>query len=289
MLHISIFILPFEIYQLSELLIQLKKGSIYLPDQHNILVEVCMNTSLTDWDKSILKQGYFRDKLCNLDCLTQSWAETKFYTSEEINGCNDLRRNVIAETDKKFIMYLDADNVFSDTLLYNMYNACQAVKDLSGYSVIVPEVTKMWDDSWNCIVNREYLNETASHENYKARDPYKATVIRDNCSLKEIEGFKFAGWGTTIQTTLARLINIPLSLSSYGLDDTFLSNGCQLLKNKAYNVRQFVLENEVIIENNKFRFNPYKSVIESIDRRECYLKHAHSNFAIELNKLNERI
>jgi hypothetical protein len=45
-----------------------------------------------------------------------------------------------------------------------------------------------------------------------------------------------------------------------------------------------VVDGETIIENNKFRFNPYSKYLATIDRREEFLLQAHSNFNQELLK-----
>jgi hypothetical protein len=66
-------------------------------------------------------------------------------------------------------------------------------------------------------------------------------------------------------------------------------HGCQILKDKGYNVTQWALDNEVIIENNLFRTNPYKDYLQVIDRRAEFLAKAHANFNPELDKLKLRI
>jgi rhodanese-related sulfurtransferase len=68
MINILIHILPNEIDQLEQTLIQLKKNSKYLGD-HKFKVEVILNNNLTDWSKSILDKNYFESKLFNNNLL----------------------------------------------------------------------------------------------------------------------------------------------------------------------------------------------------------------------------
>jgi len=135
------------------------------------------------------------------------------------------------------------------------------------------------------------MDQPASHEFYDVRDPYEAVMLTSTKDrrIRMIPEFKFAGWGTTISTKLARLIDIPDSLKSYGLDDTFVLYGCYILREKGHQVNQYVIENEVIIENNFYRTNPYRDLIHSIDRRAEFLANAHANFNPELEKLKLRI
>jgi hypothetical protein len=68
------------------------------------------------------------------------------------------------------------------------------------------------------------------------------------------------------------------------MDDTFIMTCCEYGKQKGFNASQYVLVNEVIIENNKFRYNYYKDYIYSINRKEEFIKIAQTNFSYSVNK-----
>jgi hypothetical protein len=284
MIHIVIHVLPQEIDQLEQLLIHLKQSSIYL-QSNDYLVEVVLNTKLTDWSKSKLDEQFFINKFNSLEQLTNSWCETKFEVSDgTILGCNDIRRRALRTSKADYIMYLDADNIFSKSLLYHIKEYTDYLLTQEGYNIIVPEITRLWDNTWDVITNKNYLNSEASHESYFNRDPYIVDFIPDNVSINPINDFKFAGWGTCIPTKLKNIIDIPDSLGSYGLDDTFIMTACSILKSKGHLIQQYTLQNEIIIENNKFRYNPYQNYLNSIDRREEFKTQAHNNFNLELQK-----
>ena len=284
MIHIVIHILPQEIDQLEQLLIHLKKSSIYLK-QEDYLVEVVLNTKLTDWSKSKLDEQFFINKFDLLEQLTNSWCETKFEVSDgTILGCNDIRRRALRTSKADYIMYLDADNIFSESLLYHLKSYTDYLLTQDGYNILVPEITRLWDDSWDVITNQNYLQIEASHKNYFNRDPYNVDFNSNDVSINPINTFKFAGWGTCIPTKLRNIIDIPDSLGSYGLDDTFVMMACLKLKSKGHNIQQYTLQNEIIIENNKFRFNPYQNYLTNIDKREEFKNQAHNNFNLELQK-----
>jgi hypothetical protein len=287
MIHIITHCLPQEIDQLEQLLIQLKRSSIHV-DKDDFMVEVVLNLNLTYWDSSDTKldQYFFIDKFSRLEKLTKSWCKTNFEINDDrtILGCNDLRRRALRTSESDYIMYLDCDNIFSDQLLYYMLYASNKLKNEPGYHIITPEVTRMWDNTWDVITNRNYLNIEASRVNYFDRDPYDAIGYQGSVTCNPIETFKFAGWGTCIQTKIREIIDIPDSLGPYGLDDTFIMEACKILKSQGVEVYQYVLENQIIIENNKFRHNPYQNYLHTIDNREEYLKQANINAPKELIK-----
>jgi hypothetical protein len=284
MIHIIIHVLPQEIDQLEQLLIHLKKSSVYI-NYDDYLVEVVLNTKLTDWSKSKLNEHFFINKFNYLETLTNSWCKTKFEISDgTILGCNDIRRRALRTSEANYIMYLDADNIFSETLLFSIKEYCNILNQNKSYNIITPQTTRMWDTTWDIITSNDHFDEEASHENYFNRDPYLIFNPKENTSLELINGFKFAGWGTTIPTKLREIIDIPDSLGSYGIDDTFIMTACNILKQKGHNINQWVINGEVIIENNKFRFNSYQDYLVNIDRKKEFLEQAHLNFNLELQK-----
>lgn len=284
MIHIITHILPQEIDQLEQLLIHLKKSSIYI-DYNDYIVEVVLNTKLTDWSNSKLDEQFFINKFNHLEKLTSSWCETKFEVSDgSILGCNDIRRRALRTSKADYIMYLDADNVFSETLLFTMKEYCKLLNQNDSYDIIIPQTTRMWDTTWDIITNEDCFDEEASHDNYFNRDPYLIFKHKENTSLRLSNEFKFAGWGTTIPTKLRKVIDIPNSLGSYGVDDTFIMYVCNILKQKGYNINQWIIDGEIIIENNKFRYNPYQNYLTTINKKDEFLNQAHSNFNQELQK-----
>jgi len=284
MIHIITHILPQEIDQLEQLLTHLKKSSVHI-NYNDYIVEVVLNTKLTDWSNSKLDEQFFIDKFNYLKKLTNSWCETKFEVSDgSILGCNDIRRRALRTSKADYIMYLDADNVFSETLLFTMREYCKLLNQNDSYDIIIPQTTRMWDTTWDIITNEDHFNEEASHNNYFNRDPYLIFKSKENISLELINGFKFAGWGTTIPTKLREIIDIPDSLGPYGVDDTFIMYVCNILKQKGYNINQWIINGELIIENNKFRYNPYQNYLTNINKKDEFLNQAHSNFNQELQK-----
>jgi hypothetical protein len=284
MLQILIHILPQEIDQLEQLLIQLKYSSNYISPEDKVIVDAVLNLNLVEWDKSTLPKSFFIDKFNNLEKLTQTWAETKFEVNEDgtIQGCVSHRRRAANYTEAKAILAADPDMVFSPTLLYHLINAIKMIPD--EYYILTPQVTPMWDESWRVLVNENYLHEPAG-EGFKTRDPYKHAQCAGEVSIRPIDQFKFGGgWMTVISTPLLKYVGVPDGFGHYGLEDTFIMTCSQIMRQKGMNVRQFILENEVIVEDQLFRFNPYKQHLETINKQEEFKRNAHANFEAEVIK-----
>lgn len=286
MIQILIHALPQEIDQLEQILIRLKYNSNYLTNE-NILVDVVLNCNLIEWETSILPKSFFINKFTQLERLTKTWANTKFEINddESIQGCVSHRRKAVSETQADALLILDTDIFFNNTLLFYISNAVELIKDTNPYYILTPQTTPMWDNTWDPIVNESFKNDGI---HFQSRDPYKYAQSLGEVNVKPIDEFKFGGgWATVISTSLIKKIGIPESLGHYGLEDTFIMYCSHMMKQKGINVTQYILENEIIVEDHLFRPNPYQKYLTIINKQEEFKKIAYSNFQNELNKFGD--
>lgn len=280
MIEILIHIMPSEIDQLEQTLIQLKKSYSYIKN-YEFLVEVCLNANLTNWEQSKLDLNFFECKLNNFEKLTSSWAKTRFWISKknEVLGCTDLHRLSGRKYNPNAFIWLDVDIIFDVSLLFYMVEAYKQLSEKEKYIVITPETTRIWDNTWDVITNEQSLIEEASKENYFNRDPYTTTGLVGDVNVEKIDTFKFAsGWFTLLSNDLIKKVDIPDRMGPYYMDDTFIMMCCIYGKQKGFISSQYLIKNEVIIENNKFRFNPYKDYIVTINKKDEYMDIAKNNF-----------
>ena len=114
-------------------------------------------------------------------------------------------------------------------------------------------------------------------------------------NLKELPYVKFGGgWFNVFSSNLLKFIDVPDSLSSYGLDDTFVGDCSNLMKQKGYDISQYILDNVLVCENRKYRdLNPYNSMIEdlTIDEsfKQKYRDNAQKHYPIEIEKFKNRL
>jgi len=292
---ISIFCLPYEIDELENTLNQLKRASYYLSGKNEWVVDVTVSLSdnLINWNKSSIPKSYFEDKLLKLSAQTD-WCAKNFQTSTEINGCVSQRRfSLNKNTDADYFIWLDTDIVFEERTLSYLENTMEAIKNVTPYSIITPEIVKVWDTTWDCLVNEEFLDKPLDYQ--KTNDPYKDSGIKGDVTVESVRNnfqnqprFKFAGgWMTCLSGDLVRRIGLPESFGHYGYEDTFIMWGSEkLVKTQQLDIQQFKLKNLVVCENYKYRSNyHYLNNLSAYDRREEYKKISEQAAQLELQKL----
>ena len=286
--QIVIHLLPHEIDWFEWQSKQFKLGSYYINDK--VIIDVTLNLNLTDWSQSQLPKQFFIDKFNQIKTLWD-WSETQFIVDEENKclGCDDKRREAIRSTKADSILYLDGDLLFSPKLLSYMIESSKLIED--EYYIISPQTVRMWDNSWDIITNKKYLTTPANMETYYANDPFEIIIQEQpDLSLKPINQFKFGGgWFNLLSTKLLKLTDIPDSFGPYGIDDLYVMICCNAMKQKGYNVQQYVLEGMIVAENVKYRWNPYNSLLSLINKQDEFRKQAESNLGPEMEFFINRI
>jgi hypothetical protein len=286
--QIVIHLLPHEIDWFEWQSKQFKLGNYYIQDK--VIIDVTLNLNLVDWSKSQLPKQFFIDKFNQIKLLWD-WAETQFIIDEENKclGCDDKRREAIRSTTADNILYLDSDLLFKPELLNYIIESAKLINQ--DYYIISPQTVRMWDNSWDVITNNQYLNTSANMETYYANDPFK--IIANNfedLNLIPINQFKFGGgWFNLLSTKLLKLTDIPDSFGPYGIDDLYVMICCDIMKNKGYSIQQYVLENAVVIENFKYRWNPYKEYLHLINKQAEFRKQAENNLNSEIQNFINKI
>tara|TARA_B110000902_G_scaffold68204_1_gene80940 strand:+ start:5628 stop:6500 length:873 start_codon:yes stop_codon:yes gene_type:complete len=290
--------LPYEIDELENTLTQLRRASYYLSNANEWELDVTIGLSdtLVNWSNSRIPKEYFSDRITSLAKSTD-WCKGNFYISgDDINGCVSQRRHSLnTHSDADYFIWLDTDIIFDERTLSYIENTISATKDITPYSIITPEIVKVWDNSWDCIVNEKFLDKPFDYQ--KTNDPYKDSGVKGDIGIEDVNNhlspqsqFKFAGgWMTCLSGELLRKIGVPEGLGHYGLEDTFIMVASTLLQQKYNtNIQQFKIKNLVICENYKYRDNSfYKSFLSINDMRTEYLKNAEINAEAELAKILE--
>tara|TARA_Y100000389_G_scaffold196576_1_gene229727 strand:- start:64 stop:969 length:906 start_codon:yes stop_codon:yes gene_type:complete len=295
---ISIFSLPYEIDELENTLNQLRRASYYLNNKFEWELDVTLGLSdtLVNWGNSRIPKEYFSDRFSNL-AKTIDWCRGNFYISaDDINGCVSQRRHSLNKhKDADYFLWLDTDIIFDERTLSYIESSILATKDITTYSIITPEIVRVWDNSWDCIVNEEFLDKPLDYQ--KTNDPYKDSGIKGDISINTVNNihspqsrFKFAGgWMTCLSGDLLRRIGVPDGLGHYGYEDTLIMVASENLErdiNSNLNIQQFKIKNLVVCENYKYRDNSfYKSFLSVNDMRKTYLEYAESNAQMELDKI----
>lgn len=288
--QIVVHLLPQEIDWFEWQSKQFKLGSYHLNPDDTIIIDVTLNLNLVDWGKSQLPKEFFITKFKQIEKLWD-WAQTQFIIDEENKclGCDDKRRESIRSTTSDNILYLDSDLVFPPELLYYMVEASKNIDN--EYYIISPQIPKLWDNTWDVLVNDKFINNIPSMDDYYSNDPFEIMGYDlGNIYLSPINGFKFGGgWFNLLSTNLLKLTDIPDSFGPYGVDDLYVMICCDFIKQKNYNIQQYVLKGTIVTENFKYRWNPYKDLLCLINKQDEFRKQAESNLNNELKKFINKI
>lgn len=273
---IQIFPLVKDIDYLERTLFLLKQNFHYIDrEKHYIILDVTLPLSdyLTDWDSSILKQDYFLNKFEHFKKYGDCWDECNFNIeydtlglldnfTKKLNLYDDINNFIILETDIIFNQY--AINILLEA-------ASQASKYTPEY-IITPEHTKLWDNSWDIVVNSKFINCPV---NYRDVGDAIFDVIFDGEDI-EIEPlnyngtkyFKFGGgWFTLYSKKLLDQIDFPLSLKGYGALDNFITTYCQLSPITV----QYKVKNLVITEDCKYtKPSLYDNYVCSLNKKQDF-------------------
>lgn len=288
---ISIFILPEEIDDLERILIQLKYASKYLDNNDRVFIDISLGLSdaLTNWNTSVFPKSFFLSKFQQLKKYTNWCVESNFNISDEILGCVSQRRISSKKYIVDNIIWLDTDIIFTPSTLKHVLNATETLKKNGIHNyIITPEIVKVWDSTWDCLVNDNFKNNQYGYE--KTNDPYIDAGIYGDVELVEIINnginqpkLKFAGgWFTCISSEVFDRIPIPESFGHYGLEDTFI----MFANEKTNTVTQYKIKNLVVCEDYKYRTKShYLTCIDKIDKKDEFLFQAKLNFKLELDKI----
>lgn len=289
--EIAIHCLPQEIDDLQQTLTTLKRSSFYLSPEDKVKVTVLLNVNLINWDKSKLPKQYFENRFKTLENLTNSWAEVDFKIEDTKNilGNFSFYRELYQSTTSDFIINIDSDIIFSETLLANIINSAKILNESEKYFIITPEISKLWDNSWDILVNSKYINLLPSQD-YIINDPYVDVINNIDPVLEKIDMFKFGmGWFTLINKNVFKLIELPKSMGHYGLDDTFIMICAGICKQNKIKIEQFILRNEIVRENFIYKSKIYNEFLNIIDKKDEFKTLAQNNFNQEIQNFINKI
>lgn len=303
--QIVIHILPREIDQCYRLIHDLKRASYLLGDD-KIILDLTLNLSdhYTDWGNSQLPKEFFIEKFKYIENV--STFENQFKISHELTGINSVRRNALREapSDVTHFLWVDVDMFINQTCLYMALEAAKNIQD--EYHIVSAELIQGWDPSWDVISSPLTRNTPRIyHEDGRAdrskslwgtTDPYKMYMennLTKETSIRQINTIKFGGGLFNLFSgNLLRLIDIPDSFTHYGLDDTFVMMGSQIMKQLGYNINQYVMENVNVLEDHWYRENVYDKFLAFPDYNQIkndFKSVAHKAWPHELKQLQTKL
>ena len=293
MIEIVIWVSPTDIEDLEKSLNRLFIGKDYLTkkqcDNIKFNIVMCVSDEIIDWSKSDVTIEECTERFLKLKPLTNWAGNVIFKTTTTINGCTSMRR-LSGYSDSKYYLWLDTDIIFEPQTLAHSINSIKLL-ERNGITkfVSIPEIVRQWDSTWDCLVNENFINKPIGYQ--ATNNPHIDAIIYADPELEEVRNnvpnqpyMKFGGgWFALISKELMKVIPFPENYGHYGLDDTYLMWGAEILKDPM--IQQFKIKNVVVCENYFDRTTTYKGKIQFIDKREEFKKYNEEMFYIGLENL----
>lgn len=288
--------MPNEIDDLERILIDLNKASKYVKgENYELYLALTVDDFLVDWNNSKLDKQYFIDRFNKLKPLTEWAGNTSFHIREDIMGCTSLRRISHKEcTDATHFIWLDTDICFDDRILYYIEASIDRIAETDNLQkyIISPECVKIWDTTWDCLVNKNFLNKEVGYcrINNPFIDSGEVGDVELETVLNDVPGqpkMKFGGgWFNCLSKQLLDRVPLPESMGHYGQEDTFVMWASEKLNQNGEQIYQFKLKNYIVCENYVYRDRThYDTLIKRIDRKDEFRNKANQSFQIEINKI----
>jgi len=257
-------LLPHEIDEFERQLCIFNQSTI---ENDELIVDVTLNLNTVDWESAKLPKDFFIEKFNQLKKYMDGsqWCSKTILDINEDGTCigvNDKRRSsarMYANQVDAFL-WLDADLVFPAHAVRDIIWSAKQIKNK--YYIISPQVSKLWDCSWDCLVNHRFLENPYGSE--REINPFHIVNLdydRERLILNK-KAIKMAGgWLNLISANLLELTDIPDALGSYGLEDTYVMYCAQIMRYLDVDIGQYIIENLIVAENYKLRSSAYQSFI----------------------------
>jgi len=227
-----------------------------------------------DWENSKIPRQLFEDKFKNLQRYADWFNETSFKVEHDSKGALSNSVLNMYRYDVDAIIYLDADIVFNPFTLQLMSESYLSAKQQYRNFIITPELVKLWDDSWDILVNENFKNKPNTPFYVYEQDPIQdSSQIYGEIALEPLQYngkniFKFGGgWFTLFSKQLIDQMELPTDLQGFGAIDTAM----MAYLNNHPNAIQFKVRNLVVCEDFKYmNRKTYDTYVPFINRKDDY-------------------
>ena len=248
---ITYHIMPWEIDFALISFMQLKKSKYYIDPEVNVKITAVLNMSdyLINWNNTKLPKELFKQKFKDLGALLIDYEyDPVIIEGDQIYGILDMQK-ASYESDVDYYINITQDMYFSETLLASMIEATKYIKNK--YFVITPEIYKMWDGSWDEIVNPKYIN--IPYEDWSKADifdiRYDLKTDNGEMSLYPTQRSKWAWWLDLYNKAFYEdFAPVQEDMVGYGAWDWYTLMLTEHAKSKGADFQQYLLKGQTIFE-----------------------------------------
>jgi hypothetical protein len=291
-IKIKMHYMPWEVDFALLQFMQLKKSSQHLSDD-KIYFHIGLNLSsyIIDWDKSKLPKEYFINKF-NVTLKMLDWAEevkVTTYDGDELWGAMDLEKTQI---DSKIDYYMSVcpDMWFHEYTLFYIIEAAKQIKDK--YFIVTPEIHKMWDWTWDELVNENYKD--LPYEDWNKSDIFEVqSRVLGEPYIQATTRFKYAGWFDLYSKDFIELIPVPDDWKGYGPWDYYSMLVSDIAVKNNIDIKEYVLRNQIVCEyhpdkDDKNNFIDYTKNLLSLNKIENQRHTIESKFSYYIQQWVEQ-
>jgi len=240
-------LMPWEVDYALLQFIQLKKSSQYISSEDKIYIDVALNLSsyIINWKESKLPKEFFINKFNTL-LLLLDWAVVRpiIYEGDELWGHLDFEKNKI-ESHIDYYLSICPDMWFHEHTLSYMIESAKQIT--TKYVIITPEIHKLWDWTWDELVNKNYKD--VPYEDWNKSDIFEIqSRVLEEPYLEQTSRFKYAGWFDLYSKDLLELIPIPDDWRGYGPWDYYSMLISDIAVKNGIDIKEYVLRNQIICE-----------------------------------------
>jgi hypothetical protein len=291
-IKIKMHYMPWEVDFALLQFMQLKKSSQHLSDD-KIYFHIGLNLSsyIIDWDKSKLPKEYFINKF-NVTLKMLDWAEevkVTTYDGDELWGAMDLEKTQI-DSKIDYYMSICPDMWFHEYTLFYIIEAAKQIKDK--YFIVTPEIHKMWDWTWDELVNENYKD--LPYEDWNKSDIFEVqSRVLGEPYIQATTRFKYAGWFDLYSKDFIELIPVPDDWKGYGPWDYYSMLVSDIAVKNNIDIREYVLRNQIVCEyhpdkDDKNNFIDYTKNLLSLNKIENQRHTIESKFSYYIQQWVEQ-
>jgi hypothetical protein len=274
--------MPWEVDYALLSFIQLKKSFLLLNPEDKIYVDVALNLSgyVINWDKSKLPKEFFINKFNSLiTMLDGPTVRSIIYEGNELWGHLEIQKSQI-ESHIDYYISICPDMWFHEHTLFYIIEAAKQIKDKR--FVITPETHKLWDWTWDELVNENYKDVPYKDWNKSDISEIQSKVLGEPY-IEQISRFKYAGWFDLYSKDFMELIPIPDDWKGYGPWDYYSMLVSDIAVKNGINIKEYVLKNQIIFEyhpnkEDKSNFADYYKDLLSLNKIENQRQVVESKF-----------
>lgn len=263
--------MPWELDDTFQILTKIATIKRNLNPDDNVCIDTCLNLSsyIIDWSSSKIPKDFFIEKYNYIHKILYEFEyKTKVYDGSELYGHLDFQREIVS-TDTDYYIAISPDIYFHPHTIFYLIESAKQIKNK--YFMITPEIPKLWDQTWDMMVNKN-LNHY-KYEEWENRNINEIIHISQNISedsyIEKLPSFKWAGWLDIYNKEFyEKLIPCFSEWHGYGPYDLFGITVCTIAKQQfKVDVEQYILRNQIIFDKdigiyqNKKNLNPYKKYI----------------------------